>query len=45
MKRKMNSAAHSHAKEAILDVINKIWVDETLNCIYGIVTRDLFAPN
>lgn len=27
----MKSTAHSLDKEAILDTVNKIWVDETLN--------------
>ena len=44
LKRDANSAAHSLARKAILDVINKVWVKETSSCIYGIVNREQFAP-
>jgi len=39
-----NTAAHTIAKYAILCVIDKVWVEETLNCICGIISREFCAP-
>jgi ribonuclease HI len=44
VKRDANSAAHVLAREAIKNVIDRVWVEETPNCIYGIVLREQFAP-
>jgi hypothetical protein len=44
LQRDANSAAHSLAKEAILDVIDRVWVKETSSCIYGIANREQFVP-
>lgn len=38
MPRYANSTAHSLARDTTLDVIEKVWVEEIPNCIYGIVT-------
>ena len=39
----MNSAAHILARETVKYVIERIWVEEILNCIYGIVIGEHFA--
>jgi hypothetical protein len=42
-KLNMNSAAHILAREAVKYVIDRIWVEEILNCIYGIVIGEHFS--
>jgi hypothetical protein len=44
VKRYANSAAHVLAREAIKNVIDRVWVEETPNCIYGIVLGEQFTP-
>lgn len=44
IKREANFAAHSLAREAIINVVDKVWIEEISNCIYGIVNREQFAP-
>jgi len=41
VKRKANSAAHTLAKAASKEVLNSIWLDDILDSICGIVTREL----
>jgi hypothetical protein len=44
VKREANSAAYVLAREAIKCVIDSVWLEQTLNCIYGIVTREKLTP-
>lgn len=44
VQRDANSASHSLAREAILDVIDRVLVEEASSCIYGIGNREQFAP-
>jgi hypothetical protein len=43
VKQDGNLAAHTIAKKAILCVIDRVWVEETANCICGIMSRELYA--
>jgi hypothetical protein len=45
VKRNVNKAAHTIARETVLCVINKVWVEETRNCICDIVGWDYHVPN
>jgi hypothetical protein len=45
VKRSANSVVHTIAREAILYVINMVLVEETLNCICGIVGREFYVPS
>lgn len=40
VKRDANSAAHVLVRETIKNVIGRIWVEEILTYIYGIVIRE-----
>lgn len=44
VKKNANSIAYTLAREAIRSVIDKLWIEEILNCIYGIVIRKQVAP-
>jgi hypothetical protein len=41
IKKNNNLATHNLAKEAILTIIDKIWIDGILNCVYRILTMEL----
>jgi hypothetical protein len=43
VKRNVNLVAHTIAKEAILCVIDRVWVEETLNCICSTIFREQYA--
>jgi ribonuclease HI len=42
-KRTNNYAAHGLAKEAVLNVMNKVWMEEISNCICDVVSSELYA--
>jgi hypothetical protein len=44
VKRNANLVAHTIAKNAILCVIDRVWVEETPNCICGTIFKERYAP-
>jgi hypothetical protein len=43
VKRNANIDAHTIAKQVILCVINRVWIEEISNCISGIIYRERFV--
>jgi hypothetical protein len=43
VKRNANSLAHGHAKNAVKNIINRIWIEENPPIIHDIVTLEQIA--
>ena len=43
VKREVNMAAHRLARQALLHVIDRVWLDEIPNCICDTVLRGQYA--
>jgi hypothetical protein len=43
VKRNANSPAHGHAKNAVKNIINRIWIEENPPIIHDIVTLEQIA--
>ena len=43
IRREGNKAAHVLSKVAIADVVNKVWINEILDCIHDIILIEQHA--
>jgi hypothetical protein len=44
VERDVNLAAHTIAKDVLLCVIDRVWIEEISICICGIIYKELYAP-